>query len=57
MQAAAMVWLLWFGSGNAQVTVAGIATEEACHQLAADMKKHQSHLLPVAHVCIKYLGK
>ena len=57
MQAAAMVWLLWFGSGNAQVTVAGIATEEACHQLAADMKKHQSHMLPAAHVCIKYLGK
>lgn len=51
MKTTVVVWLLWFGGGNSQVTVSGIASEEACHELAAKMKRQ---MLLASYSCLSY---
>lgn len=51
MKTTVVVWLLWFGGGNWQVTVSGIASEEACHELAAKMKRQ---ILMASYSCLSY---
>jgi hypothetical protein len=50
----AVVFLLWFGSGNSAVTVSGIASEQECQALAMRMNAASGNLLSQPYTCIPY---